>query len=305
MKRAAFVTCSTKPGFAEDDLPAARLLESAGVAVSAIAWDSDFRDWRQFDAVVLRSTWNYHLHPDKFLRWLGVLQDQKVNLLNPASVVRWNLHKNYLLELSHKGIDLPPTAWLPKKSRVNLSDLLQQKRWDRAVVKPAISATAHRTILTSAAEASSHQQNLDSLLEEGDVLVQQFIAEVQTQGEWSLLFFNKKFSHAVLKKPKVEDFRVQDNYGGTAEALVPPGIAIRQSEKILGLVREPLLYARVDGIMCEGRFLLMELELIEPVLFLGLERNATGVFAKAILDALERPQLHKDTRTYKQPSTYR
>jgi len=287
MKRIAFVTCSSKPGFASDDLATVRLLESAGVEVKALPWDGEldpgmYRD-QSFDKVIIRSAWNYHLEPEKFLQWIRKAQTENINLHNAASVVRWNLHKNYLLELSHKGIPIPPTVWVPKGKSESLPALLKEKGWAKAVVKPCISATAYNTFLTAASGAEEHQEKFLALQKQGDLMVQQFMPEVQEEGEWSLIFFNKQFSHAVLKRPKTTDFRVQDNFGGTAAALPAPRIATEQAKQILGLVNEPLLYARVDGIMSGGAFLLMELELIEPVLFLGYDKNAPGNFAKAIL----------------------
>lgn len=283
MKRIVFVTCSTRPGFAEDDLPAVQALEATGAVVTPLPWDGDFNPWTAFDAVVLRSTWNYHLHPEKFLMWLSQLQTQNANVFNAADVVRWNIDKNYLKELSRKGIPVPPTVWLAKGSDSNLLQVLKENGWNRAVVKPTISATAHNTFQTSVETAAAQQEKFTSNLKSHDLMVQQFMAEVAEEGEWSLIFFNKQFSHAVLKKPKAGDFRVQENYGGTTAAIAPPQVAIEQAKEILKLVKEPLLYTRVDGVISNGRFVLMELELIEPVLFLQTAHEAAKRFADTIL----------------------
>lgn len=283
MKRIVFVTCSTRPGFAEDDLPAVQALEATGAVVTPLPWDGDFNPWTAFDAVVLRSTWNYHLHPEKFLMWLSQLQTQNANVFNSADVVRWNIDKNYLKELSRKGIPVPPTVWLAKGSDSNLLQVLKENGWNRAVVKPTISATAHNTFQTSVETAAAQQEKFTSNLKSHDLMVQQFMAEVAEEGEWSLIFFNKQFSHAVLKKPKAGDFRVQENYGGTTAAIAPPQVAIEQAKEILKLVKEPLLYTRVDGVISNGRFVLMELELIEPVLFLQTAHEAAKRFADTIL----------------------
>jgi len=198
-------------------------------------------------------------------------------------VVRWNLHKKYLLELSQQGATLPPTLWVQQKSSIALSLILNENGWKRAVVKPAISATAHNTFVTTVEEAILHQKSFIEQVQQGDVLVQQFMTEVQDEGEWSLIFFDKKFSHAVLKRARVNDFRVQDNFGGTYAVLDPPQLALDQAHQILTLIPELLLYARVDGIISQNKFLLMELELIEPVLFLRESKTAIHNLVKAIL----------------------
>jgi glutathione synthase/RimK-type ligase-like ATP-grasp enzyme len=283
VKRIAFVTCSIKPDFADDDLETVRLLRKQGISVHPIPWDNDQTDWQTFDKVIIRSCWNYHLHPEQFIEWLNNLEAKRVNLHNPINVVRWNMDKSYLQTLSQQGVPIPPTAWLTKGTSLNLASFMEEKSWQKAVVKPAISATAHNTFVTTLAEVVHHQEVFDTLLQQSDLLVQQFMDEVQKAGEWSLIFINKKFSHAVLKRPAANDFRVQDNFGGTSQSYEPPTVALQQAEKILDFINEPLLYARVDGIISNDQFLLMELELIEPMLFLGHNIQAANTLAREII----------------------
>ncbi len=286
-KKITFVTCSTKPDFANDDLPVVDLLRSKGIKVLPLPWDVDFNNWSSFDLVVIRSCWNYHLHPEKFVQWLDQMESQKVRLCNSVKTVRWNLHKGYLQELEQKGIPLPETIWLKKGCDASLSRLMEEKNWEKTVIKPAISATAFNTFLVSQAEASQQQLKFDEQLQRADMLVQRFIPEVQQEGEWSLIFFDKKFSHAVIKRPKAKDFRVQNDFGGTAELAFPPPFALAQAQKILSLIDEPLLYTRVDGVISNNQFLLMELELIKPMLFLEDSRNAFKKFAEAIMKIID------------------
>ncbi len=284
-KKIAFVTCSTKLDFASDDLPVVDLLRSKGIEVQPLPWDGDSTEWSSFNLVVVRSCWNYHLHPEKFMQWLDQMKSQKVKLLNAANIVRWNLHKGYLQELESKGVPLPETIWLKKGASANLSQLIMERGWEKAVVKPAISATAFNTFLVSQAEVSLQQLKFAEQLRQADMLVQKFMPEVQQEGEWSLIFFNKKFSHAVIKRPRAQDFRVQNDFGGTLLHSFPPTLVLRQAKKIVSIIDEQLLYARVDGIVSNNQFLLMELELIEPMLFLVEEKAATK-FAGAIFEHL-------------------
>jgi glutathione synthase/RimK-type ligase-like ATP-grasp enzyme len=246
LKQIAFVTYSKQPDFAVDDQPLAQSLVSLGHSVIPLAWDDELAAWHSFDKIILRSCWNYHLHPNKFLTWLSFIESLTTIIHNPVRVVRWNLHKKYLLELSQLGVILPPTVWVQQKSSTTLSSIIIENDWRRAVVKPAISATAHNTFLTNPSEAIQQEAFFNEQVQQGDVLVQQFMPEVQEEGEWSLIFFDKKFSHAVLKRAHANDFRVQDNFGGTYAVLDPPQLALDQAHQILTLIPELLLYARVD-----------------------------------------------------------
>ncbi len=284
-KKIAFVTCSSKSDFASDDLPVVDLLRSKGIEVQPLPWDGDSDKWNSFDLVVIRSCWNYHLHPEKFMEWLDQMESQKVKLFNSAKTVTWNLHKGYLQELELKGVLLPETIWLKKGTAANLSQLITEKNWEKAVVKPAISATAFNTFLVLKEEANQLQLKFAEQLQDADMLVQKFMPEIQQEGEWSLIFFDKKFSHAVIKRPAAKDFRVQNDFGGTSLLAIPPAFVVEQADKILSLVDEPLLYTRVDGVISNNQFLLMELELIEPMLFLE-EGNAASKFAAVIMRAV-------------------
>jgi glutathione synthase/RimK-type ligase-like ATP-grasp enzyme len=283
-KRIAFVTSSVKPDFASNDLYAVNSLRSSGTEVFPLPWDVETTAWDSFDLVIIRSCWNYHLHPEKFLKWIDSMEKRKVKMLNPLKIARWNLHKGYLKELQLKGIAIPETIWLDKGSAANLSLLMNEKNWSRAVVKPAISATAFNTFLVSNEDAREQQKKFEEILAHADMLVQKFMPEVLSHGEWSIIFFDKKFSHAVIKQPAAKDFRVQNDFGGIATPARPPEFAIEQAKKIISLIEEPLLYARVDGVISENKFLLMELELIEPVLFLEQENGSAKTFANAMMD---------------------
>ncbi len=169
---------------------------------------------------------------------------------------------------------------------MDLVDLLKQKDWRKAVIKPVISASAHQTYTVDASDLKNGQAKLDDLLTKGGVIVQSFMDEVQTKGEWSLIFFDKKYSHVAIKRPKQDDFRVQREHGGSAEAAIASPALISQAQAVLDKVESRLLYARVDGIERNGLFFLMELELIEPFLFFGYDADAPGRFAHAFTEII-------------------
>jgi glutathione synthase/RimK-type ligase-like ATP-grasp enzyme len=249
----------------------------------AVVWDDPSVPWESFDAIVLRSCWDYHLRIDEFTAWLARLEAIGARVVNPAAMVRWNLDKRYL-----RGLAVPTvsTVWLEPHERVELALLLRSRGWRRAVVKPAISASAFGTFVTT----GDDQARVDELLAHSPLLVQPFIDEVVTHGEWSLIYFNGVLSHTVVKRPRQGDFRVQSELGATTTLTpAPPELRV-QADAALGAAPDRPTYARVDGVMIDGVFTLMELELIEPVLFLGMHDGSAARFAKALLEGDRGPK---------------
>ncbi|HYM60091.1 MAG TPA: hypothetical protein VEZ11_04290, partial [Thermoanaerobaculia bacterium] len=282
----ALVTWSGLTALTADDRLLAIELARRGIAVRAVVWDDPRFDWRAFDLVVLRSTWDYHLRPDEFARWIARMEAEGAPLRNRPQVIARNMHKGYLLELRDRGVPIVPTELIARGASVALPELFARNDWSRVVVKPAISATAFETIVVPAAEAHAAQRDLDRLLGVSDVLVQPFVEELANCGEWSFVFFAGAYSHAVLKRPRPGDFRVQNDFGGTAEALTPDETLIDQARAVVAANDAAALYARVDGVEIDGIFHLMELELIEPALFLGWDVNAPRRFADVIVEAM-------------------
>jgi glutathione synthase/RimK-type ligase-like ATP-grasp enzyme len=281
--RVALVTCRTLPGLTDDDRLLVPALAEAGAAAEAVAWDDPAVAWPHFDRIVLRSVWDYHLRPDEFAAWLAARERDGAALWNPAAVARWNAHKSYLRALAGRGVATVETEWLERGSPRGLAALMDARGFTDVVVKPAVSASAHRTFRVARADAGARQADLDAILADGDALVQPFAPEVTREGEWSLLFFGGAFSHAVRKRPAASDFRVQEEFGGRAET-ADPGEGVRaQAAAALAEAPGRTAYARVDGIVRDGVFVLMELELIEPVLYLSRHPRAAGRLAAAVL----------------------
>ncbi|MEW6209022.1 MAG: hypothetical protein AB1631_11690 [Acidobacteriota bacterium] len=282
MKRAGFITYRDLPALTPDDRLAFAPLRELGIEAVPAVWDSDV-DWKSFDSVVLRSCWDYHYRPEMFTRWLDHIEQIGLAIWNPARVVRWNMDKRYLGDLSRAGANIPRTIFVEKGA--SLLAVLEENRMEQAVIKPAISATARRTWRTSFDTARADQARLDEILSQSAAVVQEFVEEVVTRGEWSIVFFGD-YSHAVLKRAAKDDFRVQREFGGASEALTPPQEIIQQAEDILRMVGDRIVYARVDGVERGGRFMLLELELIEPELFLRLDPDAPRRFAQSIASAV-------------------
>lgn len=244
-------------------------LESRGHAVEQVAWTDPCVAWEAYDAVVVRSTWDYHLRPREFRAWLGRLEAVETPTVNPAPLLRWNHDKRYLRALQAAGVSIPETVWLGEGERAEVGALRAARGWAAAVVKPTVSASAHGTVLAWSGEVL------------GPMMVQALVPEIRTRGEWSLVFLGGAYSHAVVKRPAAGDFRVQREHGGTFERAVPPGALVAFARSALGRAAEPPALARVDAVETGRGPVLMELEVIEPELFLGPEEAARA--AEAVL----------------------
>jgi glutathione synthase/RimK-type ligase-like ATP-grasp enzyme len=249
-------------------------LEARGHAVRAAVWDDPSVHWGAFDAVILRSTWDYHKRVAEFAAWLDARQADGSRVWNPPALVRQNIHKGYLLDLAARGVPIVPTELVREPG--TLAEIRARRGRSSVVVKPAVGATAFHTAV------DPDEETFAALAAEGDVLVQPFLEEVVRDGEWSLIFFGGTFSHAVLKRPRAGDFRVQNDFGGSSVLTVPSAELVAEAARVLEAIDGRWLYARVDGVVVNGTFLLMELELTEPSLFLELDDTAVARFAEAI-----------------------
>jgi glutathione synthase/RimK-type ligase-like ATP-grasp enzyme len=282
----AFATHRKSPKPSDDDRLVADGLGRRGVEVHPAVCDAPDVDWASFDRVVIRSTWDYHLKPDAYERWLRSFLPTPGRLWNPPEVVLANLNKRYLINLARAGVNVVPTAYAGRAGGQRLQAILERHEWNEAVIKPAISASGHGTWRTSLAAAGGDQERFTAQLQDHDTLVQPYFPEIASHGEWSLMFFGGRYSHAVLKRPAEGDFRVQRHFGGRPEAAAPGARLVGQAAAILAKLGAPLLYARVDGVERDGDFVLMELEVNEPYLFLSLSDGAAGIFADAIVRVL-------------------
>jgi glutathione synthase/RimK-type ligase-like ATP-grasp enzyme len=280
--RLALLTCAELPSLTPGDRLLRHALTELGIHAAPLIWDRE--SLRGFDAAVLRSTWDYHLKRGEFGQWLCHVEGSGIRLMNSARLVRWNLRKIYLRELESKGVAIVPTLWCDDSNQP-LRELMLREAWMEAVLKPQVSASAHKTFRVTLESAPAFQQQYAELCRSGAML-QPLMKEITTEGEWSLIFFCGEFSHAVLKTPAAGDYRVQHELGGSARLAQPTEALLQDAERVLQALPEQSLYARIDGVMREGRLLLMEAELIEPDLFLEFQPGSAAAFARAIANEL-------------------
>ena len=278
----AFATARAHAGLTHDDRLAAAACAARGIRVTPALWDDPAVRWASFDAVVIRSTWDYHRRADEFTRWLATLEDVGATVWNPVALLRWNADKRYLDHLAGRGVATVPTAWLTIADESSLERAMDEHGWDDVVVKPAISATAHGTHRVRRADPAAMQRLLHDDSIHGELLVQPFLREIEATGEWSIIFFGGSFSHSVRKRPASGDFRVQVEFGGSSSLEPASRGVIDAAAAVLDSVDGPWLYARVDGVETDHGFLLMELEMLEPMLFFGSDLRAPARFATAL-----------------------
>lgn len=286
MKTIALATSSQWPNLTSEDKLLTQSLADYGYEARPVVWEKRI-NWQQFDAVVIRSCWDYHHKPGRFVDWLKHLERKNVAVLNPVSLIQWNMHKNYLDELAGLGIETVSTYWVEQGSKVSLRHILLENSWDKVVIKPAISASGHSTWVSNLKLSLVHQRDFQLAARQTDLMIQPFIETVK-DGEWSFVFFGGRFHHAVLKCPVLGDFRVQTEFGGTCEPVRPGDDLIEQAHHVVEAIQAPWAFARVDGVLVDDQFQLFELELIEPQLFLEYEPDAPARLAEVIVSMVQR-----------------
>jgi glutathione synthase/RimK-type ligase-like ATP-grasp enzyme len=280
--RVALVTCAAYPHLFEDDLLLARALQELGISPIPAIWSDAAVDWTSFAALVIRTPWDYFERAAEFRAWLDARIASGVLMCNAGDILDWNYDKGYLQELEAAGVPLVPTICIGRGEQADVAALARARGWNEIVVKPTISGGAYRTYRFFVEDAAAYTKQIEEMLADRGALVQPFLSEILSGGELSLLFFDGVYSHAVRKRPKPGDYRVQFQFGGTAESIEAEPALVAQARACVLAAPSVPVYARVDGVIKDGRFLLMELEVFEPLMFLASHSEAPGRFARAV-----------------------
>lgn len=266
-----------------DDELLGEALRERGCEPLPVAWDDPGVEWGGFDLCLVRSTWDYHDKHREFLDWARRVE-AAAGMQNPADLIAWNIDKTYLRELAAAGVPIVPTVWVDRGSDADLEEVLAQRGWDEAVVKPAVDLGARNLHRVRAGESSPA---LQLTLQRSGAMVQPFLPSLESEGELSLIYVDGEMTHAVRKRAAAGDFRVQTIWGGTVERVEPGAEAVRLGGQVLAQLEETPLYARIDivtGPNCNP--CLMELELIEPNLYLTHHPPAAEALADATMKLL-------------------
>lgn len=290
-RRCAFLTMDSTAGWSIDADLGIAPLEALGWRVEQVAWRARQTRWNDFDAVYIGTPWDYPSDVTRFLDVLARIDASRAVLVNPLELVRWNLPKTYLRDLQSRGAAIVPSRWGEHLAPGDLEACFDELASERLVIKPVISANAADTFLLSRAGARETEAELLHVFDRRAFVVQPFIEQVQGEGEFSLFYFGRALSHVIVKKPKAGDFRVQEEHGASIVAVTAPAEdLVVAGNRVLEQVVPVPAYARCDLVRgADGRFLLMELELIEPSLYLRMHPDAPARFAAAF-DAYVRLQ---------------
>jgi glutathione synthase/RimK-type ligase-like ATP-grasp enzyme len=281
--RIALATYERAPLLAPDDQTLIATLAAEGIDGEPAVWSDDSVIWETFDGIVIRSCWDYHLRSDEFFAWLDRLDASRLPMWNSSSLVQWNSHKRYLLDLAQRGIATIPTTIVPRGTdAAAVESIVNAEGWQRFALKPAVSASGFETHALSVPFSPTDHETVERVTTLGDVLVQPFAEEVPRDGELSLMFIDGEFSHSAIKRASGGEFRVQTEHGGSVKPMQVAPPLIEQAKRVIEALPEVPLYARVDGIVRGDAFLLMELELIEPNLFFDISPGSAERFASAL-----------------------
>ena len=271
-------------GFETSDHLLATPMAAAGWQVERVSWRDPRADWNRFDAVVVRTPWDYQDDVAAFIATLGAIAASRARLANDRALMGWNLDKRYLRDLAARGVRAVPTRWIETFDAAATADAFAAFGVDEIVVKPAVAAGARDTFRLTSAALAAHGGTLARLFAARAHMIQPFVDTVVADGEFSLFYFGGRYSHAIRKVPKPGDFRVQEEHGGILTALDPNPALRAAGDAAMRALPAPPLYARVDLVLWQNAPVLIEFELVEPSLYLNFDAGSPQRFVDAFLD---------------------
>jgi glutathione synthetase-like protein len=283
-----FATCLKEPDIQASDAMLQKALEQRGTRVIGAPWNGDFSPFAKADLVLIRSTWDYFDRLNDFFAWLDRLKIENIRTENNVEILRWNARKNYLFELQDKGAPLMTLVEVAANIE-DITEAAKQHGWTKAVLKCLSSGGALGMSVIDPANPAEIEKALIATKPYAaqGLMLQKFQPEITSAGEWSLVFFDGRFSHAVIKRPKPGDIRVQAVHGGIYERVTPNAETLARAGQVLSMVpgfdTSPPAYARVDGMILDGGFQLMELEMTEPELMFPYAPETVETMADNLL----------------------
>lgn len=282
MNRIAFLTMNNMEGFFAYDHLAFEPMARRGWQVEEIPWRKVV-DWNEFQMVVIRSPWDYQQDWEAFLTVLTQIDQSRATLRNSLHTVRWNIHKSYLRDLRQRGVPIVPTLWFDRLTPERLEQTFAHFASPHIVVKPTVGANADDTFWIADEEDDTNREQALCVFANRELMAQPFVESIVATGEYSLFYFAGEYSHSILKTPKADDFRVQEEHGGVIRAIERSDELVQAATRVMRALDEVPLYARVDLVrLPDGTLALIELELIEPSLYLAYDTDAPERFATAM-----------------------
>lgn len=281
MKRCAFLSMDNLDNFEVYDHLLYKPLKQLGWTAEEVSWRNTSINWDVFDAVIIRSPWDYQDDPEAFLNVLKNIESSSAVLENSFETVKWNIDKTYLRNLQQRGIEIVPTLWCNQFYVDELPTFFTELESQEIVIKPTISAGADDTFWIQKNEQNQYTKRLSSIFSDRPFLVQPFMENIISEGEFSVFFFGDTYSHTILKTPETNDFRVQEEHGGRLQKVEPETHLLSTARQTLNIIDPLPLYTRADYVRtADDTFALMELELIEPSLYFNMDPESPKRFAR-------------------------
>lgn len=282
MKEIAYLTMADAGDFVTDYHLSIEPMAALGWQVETVNWRSKL-DWNQYQAVYICTPWDYPDHQTQFLDVLETIDTSDALLINDLELVHWTLQKTYLRDVEQLGSEIVPSTWYDGFASVDTAEFFGEHQTNRVVIKPTVGANARDTFVLTDPVGDDRLQMLRQMYADRAFLIQPFIETIQAEGEYSLFFFNGQYSHAIQKTPKPGDFRVQEEHGADIKPVQPTRSLLDTATALFSMIEPLPTYGRGDWVRdAAGRYLLMELELIEPSLYLRTDSGAATRFARAL-----------------------
>lgn len=263
-------------------------LAEFGWQTQLVPWKSVSVDWDNFDVVLIRTPWDYQEDASAFLNVLEKIEKSRAILENNIDIVRWNINKKYLRELQQKQVFIVPTLWKEQFKTSELEGYFDEFSTEQIVIKPCVSANADNTYWITKSTANNYIDELERVFSQRDFMVQPFMEYILSEGEFSCFYFDGQYSHTILKTPKEDDFRVQEEHGGRLTLVEPEARLKQQAEHAMAQFLSPPMYARVDFVRYGDAYAMMEAELIEPSLYFNMDDKSAPLFAELFAQRMQR-----------------
>ncbi len=281
MKKCAFLSMDNLDDFEVYDHLLFEPLKKLGWQAEEISWCNDQVDWNYYEAVIIRSPWDYQKDPKAFLKVLNEIEESEALLENSLEIVNWNIDKTYLRDLESQGVEIVPSCWYQTFNADLFPSVFSNLKSEEIVIKPTISAGADDTFRIHESNYGIFINDLKSIFKDRPFLVQPFMDNITEEGEFSVFFFGDTYSHTILKTPKTNDFRVQEEHGGRLTLVEPEYNLLDVAQTMRDMIQPEPLYTRADYVRtAHNTFALMELELIEPSLYFNMDPESPERFAK-------------------------
>ena len=298
MTRVAILRCGKLPSFVNWEIPnldelfeednlLVRGLQAQGFQAQSVIWNDPTIDWNQFDIALIRSTWDYLDEQEQFLHVLSQIDSSSCRLFNPLAAIRWNIDKHYLFDLEKWGVPIIPTVLASTLETESFHNLFADKQIQTVILKPTIGLAGSNSHRVAVDNLNKTLTMLRASQPQQEYLIQPFIEDIVSEGEWSFIYFNRQLSHVLLKQPALNDYRVQGIYGGTVRPVRPLPDDLLQAEAVIAKIPFDILYARLDLVRVQRHLSVMEIELIEPIFSFNLVPESISRLVHSMRDKFE------------------